>query len=256
MDPEDYPVILTYHSVSEGQLPTQIGAGLFTEQMEWLHANARVAPLAEIVSALAKRTALPKRTVALTFDDGYRDFYSSAAPVLRRLKMPATIFLPTGFCGGGSRPGNRAWRPDSALLDWKEVADLAREGFEFGGHSVSHSDLTALTGEEALREIRDSQSEIEERTGRTVNFFAYPYGRWSAAIRTIVQHQYWGACSTGAGVVQSEADPFALPRVDAHYLRRPASLHMMFTSRFLAYVATRRLIRRIRRQPEGIYATV
>ena len=105
MDAADYPVILTYHSISEGQLPTQIAAGLFTEQMEWLHANARVAPLAEIVSALAKSTALPKRTVALTFDDGYRDFYSSAAPVLQRLKMAATIFLPTGFCDGGAGRG-------------------------------------------------------------------------------------------------------------------------------------------------------
>jgi peptidoglycan/xylan/chitin deacetylase (PgdA/CDA1 family) len=256
MGPADYPVILTYHSISDGPLPTQIAAGLFTEQMEWLHANARVAPLAQVVSSLIKRIALPKRTVALTFDDGYHDFYSSAAPVLRRLKMPATIFLTTGFCGGGSRPGNRAWRPDSALLDWNKVADLAHQGFEFGGHSVSHSDLTTLTSEEALREMRDSRSEIEERTGRTVDFFAYPFGRWSAAIRTVVQYQYWGACSTCAGVVQPEADPFALPRIDAHYLRRPASLHMMFTSPFLAYVATRRLIRRIRRQPEGIYATV
>ena len=55
-----------------------------------------------------------------------------------------------------------------------EVADLARQGFEFGGHSVSHSDLTALTSEEALREMRDSRSEIEERTGRTVTSSPIP----------------------------------------------------------------------------------
>jgi peptidoglycan/xylan/chitin deacetylase (PgdA/CDA1 family) len=257
MDATQYPVILTYHSISEGDSPLQISPSLFAEQMQWLHDNVRVVPLAEVVSALVDRSPLPERTVVLTFDDGFADFYSSAAPVLQRLKLPATVFLPTGFCGRTNGwPGQAAWVTEHPLLDWPQVAELAQEGLGFGAHSISHPVLTALSAEEAEREIAGSKAELEERTGCRVEFFAYPYGRWSAAVRAAVSERYRGACATGAGVVQPEADPFALPRVDVHYLRRPAWFQTLFTARFLTYVATRRFIRRVRRQPEGFYAKV
>lgn len=257
MDAASFPVILTYHSIAEGDSALRVSPGLFAEQMQWLHANVRVAPLGEVVEALATRTSLPQRTVVLTFDDGYQDFDSSAAPVLRRVKLPATIFLPTGFCGGtASWPGQSAWGDPQPLLDWRQVAALAKEGFAFGAHSITHSALPNLPAPEAKLKIDGSKTELEERTGQKVEFFAYPYGRWSQAVRAIVREQYRGACSTGAGVVMPDADPFALPRVDVHYLRRPTAFRMLFTAPFLGYVATRRLIRRIRRQPEGFYARV
>ena len=249
------PVILTYHSISEGDSPLKISPRLFLEQMEWLRANVRVAPLAEVVVALAERKPLPERTVALTFDDGFRDFYSFAAPVLRRFGFPATIFLPTGYCGRtNSWPGQPDWVSKEALLDWQQVAELAHNGFSFGAHSVNHPVLPALSAEEAEHEIAGSKAQIEEHTRQRVDLFAYPYGRWSPSVRDIVSRHYRGACSTGAGVVEQDADPFVLPRVDAHYIRRTALFRMLFTGSFVAYIAARRLIRRIRRQPEGLYA--
>ena len=256
MDSALCPVILTYHSISQGPAPLNISPARFAEQMQWLHDHARVAPLDEVVTALVDGTRLPERTVVLTFDDGYCDFYSDAAPVLRRLKLPATIFLVSGFCASGSRAGSGGWRPHRPLLDWKQVTELAHDGFQFGAHSTTHAALPELEHEQANHEIASSKLELEQRTGKSVEFFAYPYGRWSSSVRELVRQHYRAACSTGAGVVLPEADPFALPRVDAHYLRTPAALQMMFTAPFLAYIATRRFIRRIRRQPEGTYATV
>ena len=257
MDAARFPVILTHHSISEGDSPLQISPSLFAEQMQWLHDNVQVVPLGEVVEALSNRTDLPERTVVLTFDDGYEDFHSAAAPVLRRWKLPATIFLPTGFCGRTSGwAGQGAWGNSQALLDWQQVAALAQEGFTFGAHSITHPALPALSREEAKREILDSKAELEERTGRKVESFAYPYGRWNPAVRALVQEHYRDACSTGAGVVQPDADPFALPRVDVHYLRRPALFRTLFREPFLTYVATRRLIRRMRGQPEGLYARI
>src|SRR5271169_6299033 len=258
MDTAQFPVILTYHSISEGNSPLQIAPSLFAEQMEWLHANVHVAPLAEVVSALTGHQPLPERTVVLTFDDGFADFYSSAASVLRKLKLPATLFVLTGLCGktsdwSGQDTAGISRRP---LLDWPQIAELAHQGFEFGAHSVSHPALPDLPPEKAIREIADSKAELQECTGQAVDFFAYPFGRWSPAVRAVVQEHYRGACSTGAGVVQPDADPFALPRVDVHYLRRPAWFRTLFTTRFLTYVAGRRFIRRIRNQPEGIYARI
>jgi peptidoglycan/xylan/chitin deacetylase (PgdA/CDA1 family) len=141
-------------------------------------------------------------------------------------------------------------------MDWSQVAELAQQEFQFGAHSISHPVLPAVTAEEANHQIADSQAELQQRIGRTVEFFAYPFGRWNPAVRAIVQEHYRGACSTGAGVVQPDADPCALPRVDVHYLRRPTWFRRLFTASFLTYVAGRRFVRRIRRQPEGHYATV
>jgi peptidoglycan/xylan/chitin deacetylase (PgdA/CDA1 family) len=258
MNAARFPVILTYHSISEGDSPLQIAPSLFVEQMEWLHINVQVTSLTEVVSALTKHKPLPERTVVLTFDDGFADFYSSAAPVLRKLKLPATLFVLGGLCGKTSDgPGEEtAGIMKGPLLDWPQVVELAQQGFEFGAHSMSHPVLPDLPAEKAKHEIADSQAELRQRIGQPVDFFAYPFGRWSPAVRAVVQEHYRGACSTGAGVVQPDADPFALPRVDAHYLRRPAWFRSLFTARFLSYVAGRRFIRRIRNQPEGIYARI
>lgn len=257
MGSSQFPVILTYHSVSQGDSALKISPALFTEQMEWLQANVRVATLAEVVSALAARRSLPERTVVLTFDDGFRDFYSSAAPVLRRLRLPATIFLPTGYCGRTNGwPGQPNWVTEEALLDWGQVTELSREGFSFGGHSVNHPVLTLLSVEKAEQEIVGSKAQIQERTRQSVEFFAYPYGRWNPAVRNIVLRHYRAACATAAGVVQPNADPFALPRADANYVRHPALFRILFTAPFIAYLAGRRLIRRVRRQPEGFYPRI
>jgi peptidoglycan/xylan/chitin deacetylase (PgdA/CDA1 family) len=252
-----YPVILTYHSISEGDSPLKISPALFAEQMEWLSANAKVVSLKELVTGMTAPKALPERSVALTFDDAYLDFYTAAAPVLRRLGLPATIFLPTGFCGGTSAwSGQPASTAREILLNWQQVEALVQEGFCFGAHTVNHPDLTALPADQVEQEIVESKAQIVEHTGRVVDFFAYPFGRWNAGVRHLVKNQYLAACSTGAGVVRDDADVYALPRADAHYVRQPARLRTLFTSRFLAYLAARRLIRRIRGKPEGFYAKV
>ncbi len=257
MEPASFPVILTYHSISGGVSPTQISTALFTAHMQWLHDHARVVPLGDVLAALRNGKGAPQRMVALTFDDGYSDFYSSAAPVLRRLKLPATVFVPTALRNAGEpAPKKGEWCPQGTLLNWQQVNELAGDGFEFGSHSITHPVLTDLPPEQANHEIRGSRLELEQCLGRRVTFFAYPYGRWNDSVRDLVQRHYSAACSTGAGVVMPDSDPFALPRVDAHYVRTPAALRSMFTARFLAYVATRRLIRRVRRQPEGIYSRV
>lgn len=255
MDAAHKPVILTYHSICDGRSPLQIPPKIFAQQMEWLKANARVAPLGEIVDALIQRSRLPERTVALTFDDGFRDFYSAAAPVLMRLGLPATVFLPTMYMGGKNEwPGQPSWVAPQPLMDWKEIRELAEQGIAFGSHSVTHPDLTTLGAADLMSEYDRSKQEIESHTGRPAEFFCYPYGRWNPMVRLALENRYRGACSTGAGVVEPDADPFALPRVDAHYVRSMDRFCTLFTEGFVRYVTLRRWIRHLRGQPEGNYA--
>jgi len=246
------PVILTYHSISCGNSPLKISPELFAAQMEWLRNNTRVVPLGEIVSTLASHGPLPERTVALTFDDGFQDFYTSAAPLLHRWGLPATVFLPTGYCGRTNDwPGQPDWVAQEPLLNWEYVGELARQGFEFGAHSVNHPVLTRLPPLVAELEIAQCKVQIEEHVGQPVEFFCYPYGRWNPAVRNMVNQHYKGACATIARAINPGSDLFALPRIDAHYLRHGRLLRMLFTWRFLAYMAGRRLIRKVRREPEG-----
>ena len=255
MKEDSYPVILTYHSIAEGDSPLRIPPALFAEQMEWLKARTHVLPLGRIVKALAGGGSLPERAVTLTFDDGFQDFAEHAAPVLRKLELPAIVFLPTAYCGRANDwPGQPKWVKPQPLMEWQQIRELADGLISFGAHSRSHCMLTEALAAQAEEEIVLSRREIQERIETPVEYFCYPYGAWNAAIRASVARHYEGACSTAAGVVEPGADPYALPRVDAHYLRKPALFRGMFTRRFRAYVTGRRWIRRLRGQPEGIYA--
>jgi peptidoglycan/xylan/chitin deacetylase (PgdA/CDA1 family) len=251
--PADHsPAILTYHSISNGSSPLLISPSLFLEQMEWLKRNAAVISLEDLVRWLNRGATLPARTVALTFDDGFEDFYSNAAPVLLRLDLPVTVFLPTAFCGKTNAwAGQPDWVKEQSLMDWQMIFELSKKGIRFGAHSVTHPILTAVPAAALEQEIVESKREIEVRTDRTPEFFCYPYGRWNSTVREMVSTHYLGACSTAAGFVTAESDPFALPRVDAHYVRNPAWFRRLFSPTFRAYLASRRLIRRLRGQPEG-----
>ncbi len=251
------PVILTYHSISAGDSPLKISPALFTEQLEWLTANANVVALDHLVGQGTR--ILGQRTVVLTFDDGYADFYAHAAPVLLRLKLPAIVFLPTAYVGRTNGwPEQPAWVKEEPLMTWDQVKELADAGVEFGSHTVNHPDLTQLAPAALERELAESRREIERRTGRKAAHFCYPYGKWSRAVRDATMRHYVSACTTIAGVLRNmpergRRDHGLLPRVDAHYVRKPRLFRTLFTRRFEAYIAARRLIRRARQQPEGGY---
>lgn len=256
MSEDSYPLIITYHSIADGDSPLRVPPAFFVEQMVWLKEHVNVVPLSAVVAELATgRGAFLPRSVVLTFDDGFLDFSMHAAPVLRRLALPATVFIPTGYCGRANDwPGQAKWVQPQPLMDWADIRELAAQGISFGAHGRSHCLLTEVPETVAEDEIQLSRREIEEHIGRPITHFCYPYGVWNEAVRERVAWHYEGACSTVAGVVLPGADPFALPRVDAHYLRNTTIFRSMFTRRFRAYVGGRRWIRRLRGKPEGNYS--
>jgi peptidoglycan/xylan/chitin deacetylase (PgdA/CDA1 family) len=247
MDKCTDPLILTYHSISAGRPPLATPPSLFSEQMEWLATHTHVMPLFELVDALVARQTIPPKSVVLTFDDALLDFYSQAAPVLRRLGLPATVFVPTGHCGHTTRWTSQSSRTEEwPLMSWQQLREVAEQGFILGAHSVSHPMLTEITQGDAVREIADSKAELETRTGKPVEFFCYPYGLWNDRVREIVRPYYRAACSTITGVVSQDADLLALPRVDAYYLRSATMFRSLFSRGMVPYLTLRRMLRRIR----------
>ncbi len=92
--------IILYHRIARpGSQPWSLmptSPEDFEREMRYLRQRYQIVPLDELVSALAEWHALPPRLAAITFDDGYREIYTDAFPVLKRYAIPATVFLPTG----------------------------------------------------------------------------------------------------------------------------------------------------------------
>ena len=213
--------ILEYHEIVIDQ-PKEIHAvhiSDFAEQMAWLKQNGyQVVPLSDWIGCAEGWNS--SNTIAITFDDGYQDNHDNALPVLLEHNYPATIFLTTNLIGHTSRWRKTSTdRPDqageAAMLTWEQVIEMVAQRIEFGSHTVSHADLTALAPAEVEFELRTSRQTIEDHLGLPVRFFSYPYSRSSPAIQRQVQSAgYLAACTYLPFYVgQAGKNPFELQRI-------------------------------------------
>ena len=126
-----------------------------------------------------------ERSFAVTFDDAYRSLLRRALPVLTRLGVPATVFVPTGWAGPEHRQA--AWEdmgpwlgadgePEAEVMDWDELRTLRDAGWEIGSHTVTHPRLTRTTDEQLERELTESRAVVERETGVPCRSIAYPFG--------------------------------------------------------------------------------
>jgi peptidoglycan/xylan/chitin deacetylase (PgdA/CDA1 family) len=205
-------LLLMYHGVEPLKRKKSdrftIDTARFARQMRMLaRLRYRVVPLDEIVDHLERGEIAPPRTMAITFDDGYKNNLTEAWPVLRGLGYPATLFFITGLAGDHSGP-----RP---YLTWEEVRQLDREGFRVEAHSVSHPSLDRISPEAADFEIRASRRELEERLGRSVQLFAYPYGHENEQVRgQVAKAGYRAAFVAAPGFNTLRTDRFGFKRVE------------------------------------------
>lgn len=240
--------ILTYHSLDASGSVLSTPPDVFATQMHILvEGGVRVVPLADLPRVASERPA-SHPVVALTFDDGFRNVYEHALPVLVALGLPATVFVVTDYCGRTSSwPGQLAGLVQRPLLGWPEIREMARAGIAFGSHSRSHADLRRLDAGEIETEMIGSKGAIEDSLGQPVNTFAYPFGAEDARVRERARAHFSLACGTTLGYVGAGSDPFALERLDMYYFRRPALVRRLFAPDVRAYVAMRRGLRAVRR---------
>jgi peptidoglycan/xylan/chitin deacetylase (PgdA/CDA1 family) len=167
--------ILCYHNLgpqSKGRL--LLGSPQFEQQMRYLKTEGyRVISLGDFIEWMEGKRQLPKRSVVLTFDDGYRAFREFAYPLLKELGFSATLFVYTDYVGAGRN-----------ALGWEDLKALAAEGFDVQAHSKTHGDLRRATGETDAQHAQRMQLELAEPLklfqrylGRPITRLAYPYGR-------------------------------------------------------------------------------
>jgi peptidoglycan/xylan/chitin deacetylase (PgdA/CDA1 family) len=237
--------ILMYHSIDSSGSPVSVPSPLFANHMEWLrHRNFEVISLRGALQTL-KEKGPTERKIVLTFDDGFANFYTDAFPLLAKYEMPCTVFLVSDYCGKRNDwPGQYKSVPILPLLDWARIQELSRAQIEFGAHSCTHPVLTRLSPDCAMREIRQSQDSIQEKIGRPVSYFAYPYGIMNPMVRAMVAEHFEATLGTFLAETTSNDDLYNLSRIDIYYLAKRFEL---IDSSFLsAYLMLRNSARRIR----------
>ena len=212
--------ILLYHSIAQDVAPQYkrwaLPPATFSAQMEIVQEQGYTPITAsQLVSAISgKRSKLPDRPVAITFDDGLADFYENALPILLRMKYPATLFIVTAYVGVTSLWLKKEGVSNYAMLDWVQIREIAASGIEIGSHGHSHLQLDTLPLIGARDEIVRSQAILEDRLGRKVDSFAYPYGYYSPAVREILpQAGYRSGFAVKHAISSLSDDLFALARI-------------------------------------------
>jgi len=202
--------ILMYHYIRVNPDPRdKVGFNLsvtpadFTQQMDWLAQHGyHPVDFDDLRGYLMGHANLPSRPVVLTFDDGYRDMYTTAFPVLRAHGFKAVSYVVSGFVGS----------PSSVTVD--QVQQMNANGIEIGAHTVSHADLTRISPAERHREVFDSKASLEALLGHPVLDFCYPSGRVDdAVVREVEAAGFETATTTQPGVLHSAGDRFTWTRV-------------------------------------------
>jgi peptidoglycan/xylan/chitin deacetylase (PgdA/CDA1 family) len=214
--------ILMYHSISnrpEQGRPyyrTVTSPEVFAQHMRHLHEHGySVVSLSDALGYLDGSKTLPSQPVVITFDDGYADFYTEAFPVLSRYGFTATVYLPTAFIGQSPKSFKGI-----GCLTWSRVRELHAAGIEFGSHTVTHPQLTALPMAAVQQEIRSSKEEIESRIGTGLESFSYPYAfpepnrNFRQRLRGLLMEAgYKNGVSTILGTADSSCDRLFLARL-------------------------------------------
>ena len=210
--------ILMYHRVVE-TMETDILAVTpfaFARQMCWLREEGwAILPLPEALRRL-ESGELPPKAAAITFDDGYRDNYDEAAPVLSGMNFPATIFPVTAFVlEEAEHRRYRGRNPKVPYLTVEQIRQMKRGGFDFGGHTHTHPLLSTISCEEAQDEILRAKKLLEEWTGEKSTLFAYPNGIYGKEhFRILDALGYEAALSVRPGANRPGTYRFALLRTE------------------------------------------
>lgn len=203
--------ILTYHSIDGTGGPTSVSPEVFAHQMQQVHASGYKSLTLGQLGAHVPGGTRPH--VALTFDDGYENQFTEAFPILQKYGLTATIFIITGRMGALND-----WETDRRIprlkhLDERQIREMSEYGIEFGSHSCTHPDLTALTPERARNEIETSKRVLEDLLGTRVTSFCYPFGAVNERVRTqVAEAGFSHACTLEYGMSRPARDPLLLRR--------------------------------------------
>ena len=214
--------IITYHHFSEKCtnalcMPVEE----FARQMALLAEEGyRTVTMKEVLRFVNYQQPLPRKTVAITIDDGYRSVYELVYPILKRYNFKATLFIYTDFIDNSPN-----------ALSWEQLRELTEAGFEVEAHTITHADLTLKRKGESQaeylkrirRELRIPRELIRKHLRQEAVWLAYPYGRWNKLVISMaIEEGYRGGVTVTRGATPFFVDPF---RVGRNQVMNPVKGH-------------------------------
>jgi len=198
--------ILMYHKIDEHHMESKLSVspGSFKRQMRFLRKkNYNIVSLEELADLIKSKRRIPYKTVAVTFDDGYKDNYTTAFPVLKRYDIPASIFVVV----------NKVGMKD--YCSWRDLEEMSASGIEIGSHTLTECYLPRIKDRRQLRkEIFGSRNAIKARIPTGADFLAYCSGGFNKDVRQmVIDTGYEGACATNPGRTYPKNDIYALKRI-------------------------------------------
>lgn len=205
-------VILQYHHVSnDTPAITSVTPAQFKEQMQYLaDNNFNVVPLSVIVASIKAKQNLPAKTIAITFDDGYRSIASTAHPILKQYKFPYTLFVSI----------EPIMKQYGEMMSWQQLIKLSAEGAEIANHTWGHEHLIRMNQGETKQQwlariesnILRTEAEIKKVTGQDHKMLAYPYGEYNQQIEDMLEKHGFVAFGQQSGAAGPYSPLTALPR--------------------------------------------
>ncbi len=209
----DNAVILLYHHVSSTTpASTSVTPAVFEQHLEHLADGYNVISLEQAVTALKAGELLPDRAVVITFDDGYRNIYDNAHPLLLKYAMPYTVFINPQLIG-----------KHSYQLNWQQVAEMEKGGAQFANHTSHHAHLLERAAGASVAEwldgieqdILQAKALLDEKLTANLPYVAYPYGEFNTDIQNLVARLGMVGFGQHSGGIYSGSDFTALPRFPA-----------------------------------------
>jgi peptidoglycan/xylan/chitin deacetylase (PgdA/CDA1 family) len=204
--------ILMYHYISippddadKYRTDLSVAPDTFREQMTYLAENEfETIDLYDLSLAITDKKELPQKPIIITMDDGYRDNFENAFPILQEFGMKATFFVVTEFID--QEIGN--------YMTWNMAKEMAEAGMRIEPHSKTHADLSGQEREYIIYEVLGSQESIAAHLGYTPRYFCYPGGRYDESTLEVVQDlDFWGAVTTTGGEWHGYDDRYEWSRV-------------------------------------------
>jgi len=228
-----------YHSISkieERKHILSLDVDIFERQMDFLAKhNYKVVSLKTAAYLTEEKRRIPHNYVVLTFDDGYKDFYVQAYPVLKRYNCNFTLFVIVNDIEN-----------DGMCLSWGDIRQLGQDKLaDIGSHSLFHLPLTLLSGSQVREELLVSKSILEEKIKKEVVLFAYPYGAVGDSVEKIVKESgYKAAVGTAykKGAIK-DGDIYCLKRIFVSKIARYPFVFRFMISGY--YIPTREWLLRV-----------
>ena len=242
--------VLCYHSVDEGwDHPLSVEPGDFARQAAWLRRSRRVLPVREALARMDASGRLPRGEAALTFDDGFAALHTHAFPTLVREGLPATVFLVAQTLTPHGQEVDWVDAPGAhplGTLTLDQVLEMQDAGVAFESHSWSHRDLTGLSVEECVRDLRDSRELLSDLLGRRVTLLAYPRGLHDGAVREAAERAGY-THAFALPVRGEEPGAYAVPRVGIWHGNGALTVRVKAARPYLRLRTSERLLRGTRR---------